>query len=141
MDERLAALAQASAAALRGEKIDARAIFDDAKLLLERREGLEISQFWKTLLKAADALNHLGEHALAGEIFESLLQQAREQRDTKVELQAIEGVAESWFKLGARERAVSYLQNGVTRATRLGRKRNVEIFQRMIAQFSEEKLP
>lgn len=139
MDERLSKLAKAAAASMRGEEIDPNWIFEESLELLELRDSFGTNALWHTLVDSACALNNVGEYALGGEIFEVLLEQARERRYPKIEFDALEGLAESWFYLGDQNRAFNYLDIGLKLATKLNRRRTIERFQDSITRYREGK--
>lgn len=140
MDERIAKLAKAAAASLRGEEIDPLWLYDQSVLLLEQSSLCEkTNALWHTLVDASRALNDVGEYALAGEVFEMLLQQARARLYPKLEFDALEGLAESWFYIGDQNRAFRYLQTGKELAIRLNRKSTRERFEIAIESFREGK--
>lgn len=137
MNDRLSKLAKAAAASMRGESIDPNWIYDESMALLEERDSLLTNALWHTLVDAACALNDSGEYALGGEIFEALLEHSRERRYPKIEFDALEGLAESWFYLGDHNRAFGYLDGGVKLAAKLNRPREVERFQESIGRYRE----
>jgi len=139
MDERLSKLAKAAAASMRGEDIDPIWIYGESLELLELRESFQTNALWHTLSDSACALNDIGEYALGGEVFEALLEQARERRYPKIEFDALEGLAESWFYLGDRARAFGYLDLGLELAARLNRRRMIERFEDAIERYKEGK--
>ncbi len=132
MNDRLSKLAAAVAAYTGGDDLDPEHIYQEAVELLQQKDGFEITEYWKTLLAAASALNDAEAYMHAGEIFESLVQQARDYREIKVELSALEGVAHSWISLGDRSRALEYLHRGQKLALRFSRRRSAEQFQKLI---------
>lgn len=140
MDDRLSKLAKVASASMRGEKVDPKWIYDESLALLEQSEAFHTNALWHTVVDSARALNDTGEYALGGEIFELLLQKARDRRYPKIEFDALEGLAESWFYLGDKDRAFQYLEVGLALATRLKRSQIIERFQDTIDQFREGKI-
>lgn len=139
MDARLSKLAKAAAASMRGAPVDAQWIYAESLALIEDREAFRTKGFWHTLLDSARALNDVGEYALGGEIFELLLNQARKRSYPKIEFYALEGLAQSWFYLGDKERALRYLDIGLKLATQLKKRVAVERFEDAVAYYHAGK--
>lgn len=139
MDDRLSKLAKAAAASMRGEEIDPNWIFEESLELLDQRESFQTNALWHTLVDSACALNDIGEYALGGEVFEAVLEQARERRYPKIEFDALEGLAQSWFFLGDHNRAFVYLNTGLRLAEKLNRRRTIARFQQSIDDYREGK--
>jgi tetratricopeptide (TPR) repeat protein len=107
--------------AFEGEPIDAQWLFDEAHWLMDSRPPHARLEYWRVIVEAGRAVNHLGEYALGGELFEEIIETARKIRFPRLEFDALEGLAFSWFYLGDRTRAVKYLEYGLEIATKLDR--------------------
>jgi len=139
MDDRIAKLAKVCAASMRGEETDPVWISDQARQLLVEQASFEGNALWHTLVDAGRALHDVGEYALAGEIFEQLLEHARSRKYPKLEFDALEGLGECWFYLGDHGRAMKYLNEGLALAQRLQRKHMIERFESAIEYFLSGK--
>jgi hypothetical protein len=93
-----------------GAPTDGQWLFEEALWLIDNRSIRGSLDFWRVILEAGRAINHLGEYAIAGELFEEIIETARKIRFSRVEFDALEGVAFSWFYLGDRARAIKYLR-------------------------------
>jgi hypothetical protein len=139
MDDRLSKLAKVAAASMRGAPVDAKWIYDESLALIQDRETFQTNALWHTLVDCARALNDVGEFALGGEIFELLLTHSRERRYPKIEFDALEGLGQSWFYLGDKDRAFQYLNTGLELAIRLKKRTAEAKFQDAIANYLSEK--
>ncbi len=104
-----------------GESTDVHWLFDEATFLIENRPPHADFLFWHGVIEAGRALNHIGEYAIGGELFEIIIEIARRIRFPRIEFDALEGLAFSWFYLGDRTRAIKYLEYGLELATKLDR--------------------
>src|ERR1700733_5110651 len=104
-----------------GEPTDAHWLFNEATFLIENRPPDADFMVWRGVIEAGRALNHIGEYAVGGELFEIIIEIARKIRFPRIEFDALEGLAFSWFYLGDRNRAIKYLEYGLELATKLHR--------------------
>lgn len=108
-------LRKTSVSSLKGSNVDAKFIYEEAIRLIDETD-VDFLLKSQALVVAAAALNDTGEYAMGGEVFEELLNLARAEGATTLELRCIEGLARSWFYLGDRKRAVHLLETGFARA-------------------------
>jgi hypothetical protein len=126
IDVRLSELNRVCCASFAGEPADPHWLFDEAMDLIEKRpSGADIT-FWRGIVEAGRALNEMGEYAIGGELFEVVVGIAREIRFPRLEFDALEGLAFSWFYLGDQTRAIKYLEYGLELAIRLERPKAAE---------------
>jgi hypothetical protein len=62
--------------AFEGEPIDAQWLFDEAHWLMDSRPPHARLEYWRVIVEAGRAVNHLGEYALGGELFEEIIETA-----------------------------------------------------------------
>ncbi len=140
MDERLSKLAKAAAASMRGASVDSQWIYEESLALSEQSQALQTNALWRILVDCASSLNDVGEYALGGEIFELVLNHAREGPHRKIEFDALEGLARSWFYMGDKDRAFRHLDEGLELATRLRKRLAVERFQNALTNYHAGKI-
>lgn len=121
IEVRLCELNRVCCACFAGEPADPHWLFDEAINLIECRPADADITFWRGVVEAGRTLNHMGEYAMGGELFEVIAEIARNIRFPRLEFDALEGLAYSWFYLGDRTRAIKYLDYGLKLANRLNR--------------------
>ncbi len=141
MDDRISKLAEACAVTENDEPVNSDWVYEECLALLDAYETFDSNELWSTLIDAARALNDSGEYALGGEIFESLLEHGQNRQLPKLEFDALEGLADAWFYLGDKKRAMGYLEQGLKLAIKLDKKDYIENFQISIDFYKTAKSP